>query len=451
MDYKAYFEQRREEHLNQLKEWISIPSISALSEHKEDVNRAANWLAETLKKAGLENVEVHQTQGHPIVYADHLHAPGRPTVLVYGHYDVQPVDPLHLWETPPFEPQIRDNKLYARGATDDKGQLFLHLKAVEALIQQGTPLPVNIKLCIEGEEEVSSTNLHPFIDTYKDKLAADVVVISDTELLAPGKPAISTGLRGLCSLDVSVRTAKSDLHSGTFGGGVPNALHALVSLLASLHDEKGRIAVEGFYDDVPDLTPEMRAELARKSFDEEQQKLTLDLDALYGEEGYSYVERTGARPTLEINGMYGGFQGEGTKTVIPCQAHAKITCRLVGQQNPQDILDKIERHIRSHTPPGARVTVTQREKGNPFTIDPSTPLLQKAADAYERVYGTRPVFTKDGGSIPIVEALSRVLSVPVVLMGFGLPDENLHAPNEHFHLENFDKGLLTIVEFLNSI
>ncbi|MBW7456320.1 dipeptidase, partial [Paenibacillus sepulcri] len=335
MDYKAYFEQRREQHLNELKEWISIPSISALSEHKEDVNRAASWLSDTLKRAGLDNVEIHQTKGHPILYADHLHAPGRPTVLVYGHYDVQPVDPLHLWETPPFEPDIRDNKLYARGATDDKGQLFLHIKAIEALIQSEEPLPVNIKLIIEGEEEVTSTNLHPFIHTYKDKLAADVVLISDTELLAPGKPAISTGLRGLCSLDVSVRTAKTDLHSGTFGGGVPNALHALVSLLASLHNDKGRIAVDGFYDDVPDLTPEMRAELARKEFDDEQQKITLDLDALYGEEGYSYVERTGARPTLEINGMYGGFQGEGTKTVIPCEAHAKITCRLVGKQDPQ--------------------------------------------------------------------------------------------------------------------
>jgi len=451
MAYEAYFKEHREEHLNQLKEWISIPSISAQSEHKGDVNKAASWLSETLKKAGLENVEIHETAGHPIVYADHLHAPGKPTILVYGHYDVQPVDPLHLWQTPPFEPDIRDNKLYARGATDDKGQLFLHIKAIEAILQQEKALPVNIKVCIEGEEEISSANLHPFLEANKDKLATDAVLISDTELLAPGKPAICTGLRGLCSLDVNVRTANTDLHSGTYGGGVPNALHALVTLLASLHDEQGRVSVEGFYEDVPVLSNEMRAELAKKGFDEEQLKARLDLDALFGEEGYTYVERTGARPTLEINGMYGGFQGEGTKTVIPGEAHAKITCRLVGKQKPQDILDKIERHIRSHTPAGARVTVMQREKGNPFTIEPSIPLLQKAADAYEQVYGTRPVFTKDGGSIPIVEAFARELSAPVVLMGFGLPTENLHAPNEHFHLENFDKGLLTIVEFLKRI
>ncbi|MBU5444981.1 dipeptidase [Paenibacillus sp. MSJ-34] len=451
MDYQAYFEQHRVEHLNELKEWISIPSVSALSEHKEDMNRAANWLVDALRRAGLENVEIHQTAGHPIVYADYMHAPGKPTVLVYGHYDVQPVDPLHLWETPPFEPTIRDNKLYARGATDDKGQLFLHIKALEAILKQEGTLPVNVKVCIEGEEEITSANLYPFLEKNKDKLATDAVLISDTELLGPGKPAICTGLRGLCSLDVSVHTANTDLHSGTYGGGVPNALHALVSLLASFHDDQGRIAVDGFYDGVPELTAEMREELAKKGFDEEQLKQRLGLDALYGEEGYSFVERVGVRPTLEMNGMYGGFQGEGTKTVIPCEAHAKITCRLVGQQDPQDILDKIERHIRSHTPAGAKVTIVQREKGNPFTIDPQTPLLQTAADAYEQVYGVRPVFTKDGGSIPIVEAFARELSAPVVLMGFGLPTENLHAPNEHFHLENFDKGLLTIVEFLKRI
>ncbi|MGZ9587363.1 dipeptidase [Paenibacillus marinisediminis] len=451
MDYAAYFKEKREQQLNELKEWISIPSISALSAHKEDMNKAASWLADNLKKAGLENVEVFQTNGHPIVYADYLHAPDKPTVLVYGHYDVQPVDPLHLWETPPFEPTIRDNKLFARGATDDKGQLFLHIKAIEAILDQEKSLPVNVKLCIEGEEEISSMSLYPFLDEHQDKLACDAVLISDTELLGTGKPSICTGLRGLCSLDVSLTTANTDLHSGTYGGGVPNALHALVSLLNSLHDEQGKVMVEGFYDDVPELTEELRAEFAKKGFDEEQLKQRLGLDALFGEEGYSYVERTGARPTLELNGVYGGFQGEGTKTVIPCEAHAKITCRLVGNQDPQDILNKIERHIRKHTPVGAKVNVLQREKGNPFTIDPSIPLLQTAADAYEQVYGTRPIFTRDGGSIPIVEAFSRVLSAPVVLMGFGLPGENLHAPNEHFHLENFDKGLLTIVEFLKRV
>ncbi len=451
MDYKVYFENLREQHLNELKEWLSIPSISALSEHKSDVIRAADWLADSLTKAGLENVTIHQTAGHPIVTADHLHAPGKPTVLVYGHYDVQPVDPLNLWETPPFEPTIRGDKIFARGATDDKGQVFLHIKAVEALLKQEKELPVNIKFCIEGEEEVTSPNLPSFLEERSAELAADVVLISDTSLLEKGRPAICVGLRGLCSLDVQITTANTDLHSGSFGGGVPNALHAIVTLLSTLHDDQGRVNVEGFYEDVPELSPEMRAEFVKQSIDENQLQQDLGLDALYGEEGYSFVERTGARPTLELNGVYGGFQGEGSKTVIPKEAHAKITCRLVGYQKPQDILDKIERHIHANVPVGANVSVIQREKGNPFTMDTNTPVLQKAAEAFNEVYGVRPVFTKDGGSIPIVETFGRLLNVPVVLMGFGLPDENLHAPNEHFNLDNFDKGLLTIVEFLKQV
>lgn len=451
MDYKVYFENLREQHLNELKEWLSIPSISALSEHKSDVIRAADWLADSLTKAGLENVTIHQTAGHPIVTADHLHAPGKPTVLVYGHYDVQPVDPLNLWETPPFEPTIRGDKIFARGATDDKGQVFLHIKAVEALLKQEKELPVNIKFCIEGEEEVTSPNLPSFLEERREELAADVVLISDTSLLEKGRPAICVGLRGLCSLDVQITTANTDLHSGSFGGGVPNALHAIVTLLSTLHDDQGRVNVEGFYEDVPELSPEMRAEFVKQSIDENKLQQDLGLDALYGEEGYSFVERTGARPTLELNGVYGGFQGEGSKTVIPKEAHAKITCRLVGYQKPQDILDKIERHILANVPVGANVSVIQREKGNPFTMDTNTPVLQKAADAFNEIYGVRPVFTKDGGSIPIVETFGRLLNVPVVLMGFGLPDENLHAPNEHFNLDNFDKGLLTIVEFLKQV
>ncbi|MBC8081211.1 MAG: dipeptidase [Gorillibacterium sp.] len=450
MEYTTYFEQKREEHLGELVEWLKIPSISSLSEHKGDVAKAADWVAKALRDAGLEHVEIHQTAGHPIVCADYLHAPGKPTVLIYGHYDVQPVDPLNLWDTPPFEPEIRDGKLFARGATDDKGQLFLHIKALEAILAQEKTLPVNVKLCIEGEEEITSPNLLPFLEAHQEALAADAILISDTDMPERGRPGICIGLRGLCSLEVTVKTANTDLHSGSYGGGVPNALHALVSLLASFHDEQGHVSVDGFYDDVADLTSQMRDQFASLKVDEDKLRKSLDLDALYGEEGYSFVERTGARPTLELNGVYGGFQGEGTKTVIPREAHAKITCRLVDQQNPQDLLDKIEQHIMKHKPAGARVTVTKLEKGNPFTIDPSLPMLQKAADAFEYVYGTRPVFTKDGGSIPIVEAFCRILSAPVVLMGFGLPDENLHAPNEHFNLENFDKGLLTIVEFLRS-
>ncbi|MFF2091947.1 dipeptidase [Paenibacillus sp. NPDC058174] len=451
MNYESYFQQLREQHLEQLKQFLTIPSISALSEHKQDMNEAAQWVAQKLKEAGMDIVEVHPTSGHPIVYAEHLHAPGKPTVLIYGHYDVQPVDPLHLWETPPFEPTIRGDKLYARGATDDKGQLFLHIKAVEALLRLEGELPVNVKFCIEGEEEISSPSLPAFMKTNEEKLATDVVVISDTSLLEKGKPAISTGLRGLCSLEVAIQTANTDLHSGTYGGGVPNALHALVELLASLHDDKGRIAVEGFYEGVPELSAAMREEFAKQQFNEEKLQNHLGLDALYGEEGYSFVERTGARPTLELNGVYGGFQGEGTKTVIPKEAHAKITCRLVGNQDPVATLERISAHLHTHVPTGAKLTVTPGEKARAFNMDPNHPMLQTAADAYEEVYGTRAIFTKDGGSIPIVETFSRVLSAPVVMMGFGLPDENLHAPNEHFNLENFDKGLLTIVAFLKRL
>lgn len=451
MSYASYFQSRRDEQLNELKQWLSIPSISALSEHKQDVLNAAQWLADTLQRAGLEHIEILPTEGHPVVYADYLHAPGKPTVLVYGHYDVQPVDPLHLWTTPPFEPEIRGDKLYARGATDDKGQVFIHIKAIEAILKQEGTLPVNIKLCIEGEEEIGSKHLPPFLEQHKEKLAADAVLVSDTALLERGRPAICTGLRGLCSLEVTVSTASTDLHSGSFGGGVPNALHAIVSLLASLHDDKGRVTVEGFYDGVPELSGLMREEFAKLGVDEDKLRQGLGLSALYGEEGFTFPERVGARPTLELNGVYGGFQGEGSKTVIPKEAHAKITCRLVGDQNPQHVLDAIERHLHQHVQPGARVEVVQMEKANAFNIDPSHPMLQLAADAFGKVYGTRAVFTKDGGSIPIMETFSRIFGAPVVLMGFGLDDENLHAPDEHFNLENFDKGLLTVVEFLTSL
>ncbi|MFC4778207.1 dipeptidase [Paenibacillus sp. GCM10023252] len=453
MSYKAYFEEKRDEQLGELKQFLSIPSISALSEHKADVNRAAEWLADALKRAGLDNVEITPTNGHPIIYADHLHAPGKPTVLVYGHYDVQPVDPLHLWTTPPFEPDIRDGKLYARGATDDKGQIYLHVKAVEAILKQEGELPVNVKFCIEGEEEIASEHLPAYLMDNRAKLAADVVLISDTSLLEKGRPAICTGLRGLCSLQVDLYTANTDLHSGTYGGGVPNALHALVTLLSSLHDDTGRVTVDGFYDGVPELSPLMREEFSKLNVNEEELTQSLGLLELYGEEGYSFVERTGARPTLELNGIYGGFQGEGTKTVLPKEAHAKITCRLVGDQDPQAVLDSITMHLNAQLSrtPGATLQLTEGEKGRAFNADPSHPMLQLAADAYEAVYGTRALFTKDGGSIPIVASLAHELSAPVVMMGFGLPDENLHAPDEHFNLDNFDKGLLTIVEFLKRL
>lgn len=450
-NYETYFSEHREEHIEQLKDWLRIPSVSALSEHKQDMQKAAGWAVDALKTAGLENVKLHTTNGNPVIYADYLHSPNAPTLLIYGHYDVQPVDPLNLWDSPPFEPEIRGDKIYARGATDDKGQVFLHIKAIEAILKTEQKLPVNIKFCIEGEEEVGSPNLPIFIESNLDLLKCDYVLVSDTSLLEKGKPAICTGLRGLCSMEVKVTTANTDLHSGSFGGGVPNALHAMVSLLSSFHDEHGKVTVEGFYEGTPEMTPELRAEFAKLQHDDDKLAQSLELSSLYGEEEFTFVERIGARPTLELNGVYGGFQGEGSKTVIPREANAKITCRLVGKQDPQDILNKIERHVNQHIQKGAKVEFTPLERAFAFTMDPSLPILQQAADSFEAVYGTRAVFTRDGGSLPIIESMSRILSAPAVLMGFGLPDENLHAPNEHFNLENFDKGLLTITHFLKSL
>ena len=438
--------------VDELKELLRIPSISSLSEHKEDIQKAASWIANKLESIGMENVEIVQTKGHPIIYADWLHQEDAPTVLVYGHYDVQPVDPVHLWETPPFEPTIRDEKIYARGATDDKGQTFLHIKAVETLLKLEGKLPVNVKFCIEGEEEIGSPNLPPFLTENKDKLACDVVIISDSDMWDRGVPAITYSLRGLCSLEVSLKTAKSDLHSGMFGGGVQNANHLLVQLLSSLHDANGKVKVDHFYDDVVVLTEFEKEQIKALGFNEEKLKHSLGLtDLTGGETNYPYPERISSRPTLEINGLWGGFQGEGTKTVIPNEAHAKITCRLVHNQNPTMIQKLVKSHLEEHAPKGCTVNVSLGDTGNPFLTPIDSPMIQKAAEAYQNVYGKRPVYKREGGSIPIVSDFNQALNAPVVLMGFGLPDENLHAPNEHFNLENFDKGILTICSFMELI
>ncbi|MEH7299805.1 dipeptidase [Neobacillus drentensis] len=438
------------QNVEELKDLLRIPSISSLSEHKEDIQKAASWIAKKLESIGMEHVEIIQTKGHPIVYADWLHKENAPTVLVYGHYDVQPVDPVHLWETPPFEPTIRDQKIYARGATDDKGQTFLHIKAVETLLKSEGKLPVNVKFCIEGEEEIGSPHLPPFLAENKEKLACDVVVISDSDMWDRGVPAITYSLRGLCALEFSLKTANSDLHSGMYGGGVQNANHLLVQLLSTLHDENGKVKVEHFYDDVVELTEFEKEQIKALDFNEEKLKQTLGLTELTGGENsdFPYSERINSRPTLEINGLWGGFQGEGTKTVIPNEAHAKITCRLVHNQNPIKIQGLIKKHLEEHAPKGCMVNVTLQDTGNPFLTPIDSPMIQKAAEAYETVYGKAPVYKREGGSIPIVSDFSHSLHAPVVLMGFGLPDENLHAPNEHFNLENLDKGILTICSFL---
>lgn len=443
-----YFEERRGEHLEELNSFLRIPSVSSLSEHKKDMQTAAEWLVKAFEKAGLENVKIDETGGHPLVYADWLHAEGKPTVLVYGHYDVQPVDPLHLWETPPFDPHVRDNKLYARGASDDKGQTFMHIKAAEALLQLNGELPVNMKFIIEGEEEIGSPSLPAYVEKNKEALAADLIVISDTGMQGPGRPAVCYGLRGLAGIQIDVKGPKGDLHSGLYGGAVQNPLHAIVEILQSFRNKEGVIQVEGFYDDVLPVSDEERAEFASLQFDLEQEKKDLGITEDFGEQGYSFVERTWIRPTLEINGITGGFSGEGIKTVLPAEASSKITCRLVPDQDPDDIVAKLKAHVEAHKPDGVTVEITEFDKGKPFLTPFDHPAIQAAGRSYEKIYGVPTAFTRMGGSIPIVAAFDEILGLPVVLMGFGLASENFHAPNEHFHLENFDKGLRVICDYL---
>ncbi|PUB16846.1 dipeptidase [Paenisporosarcina sp. OV554] len=446
-----YFELNRSEHLNELKEFLRIPSVSALSDHKSDMQTAAEWLADSLKKVGLENVSIDETKGHPVVYADWLHAEGKPTILVYGHYDVQPVDPLNLWESEPFDPQVRDNKLFARGASDDKGQVYMHVKAIEALFKTEGTLPVNVKFCIEGEEEIGSPNLPEYVLANTEKLSADIIVISDTGMQGPGKPAVCYGLRGLAGVQIEVKGAKSDLHSGLYGGGVQNAIHALVEVLDSFRDAEGTIQVDGFYDNVLPVTEEERAAYDALEFDEEALKKELGVEELFGEKGYTHLERTWVRPTLEINGVFGGFSGEGIKTVLPADAGAKITCRLVPNQDPDEIVAKLKAHIEKHKPIGVSVEVTEFDKGKPFITPFDHPAIQAAGRSYEKVYNVPTSYVRGGGSIPIVAAFDEILGLPVVLMGFGLASENFHAPNEHFHLENFDQGLRVIGDYYYEI
>ncbi|MER2089043.1 MAG: dipeptidase [Sporosarcina sp.] len=447
----GYFKEKRDEHLGQLKDFLRIPSISALSDHKNDMQKAAEWLLASFKAAGLENLSIDETDGHPVVYGDWLHAEGKPTILVYGHYDVQPVDPLNLWKSGPFEPEVRENKLYARGASDDKGQVFMHIKAVEALMQKTGGLPVNVKFIIEGEEEIGSPNLEKYIKTNKDKLAADVIVISDTGMQGPGQPAVCYGLRGLCGVQIDVQGATSDLHSGLYGGGVQNPIHALSEVLASFRNQEGTIAIEGFYDNVRPLLDEEREAYQALGFNEEELKDDIGVSELFGEKGYTYLERTWTRPTLEVNGVFGGFSGEGIKTVLPAEAGAKITCRLVPDQDPDEIVEKLKSHIEKHKPAGVTVTVTEFDKGKPFITPFDHPAIQAAGRSYEKVYNVPTAYTRGGGSIPIVAAFDEILELPVVLMGFGLASENFHAPNEHFHLENFDQGMRVIGDYYYEI
>lgn len=446
-----YFAENRERHLEELKAFLAFESISTLSSHAKDLRACAEWLKAHCLAVGLTKAEVMETGGHPLVYAERIEDPSLPTALIYGHYDVQPVDPLHLWNHPPFEAVIEDNKIWARGAVDDKGQVFMHLKAIEALIKLEGKLPVNLKLLIEGEEESGSVNLERFVASHTDLLKADVVVISDTALYAPGVPSLTYALRGLAALEFTVRGAKGDLHSGVYGGAAPNAAQALARLLATLHTPEGGVAVKGFYDGVRPLSEAERENFASLQFDEAALKEELKVTALPGEPGYSALERMWARPTLEINGLFGGFQGEGTKTVIPAEAGAKITCRLVPDQDPVQVGDAIEAHLKAHLPPGVSISV-RRPEGTPAAITPiDHPAIQAAMRALSVGYGGESKFIRSGGSIPIVGLFQRTMELPSVLMGFGLETEQVHAPNEHFHLENFDTGMRVLYTYWHEL
>ena len=454
----SYLEQKERDILSGLMEFLRIPSISTLPEHRRDVEAAARFLARKLEELGFPLVEVITTAGHPLVYADSgprsadgTAATAAPTVLIYGHYDVQPVDPLDRWDSPPFEPVIRDGKVFGRGASDDKGQVWMHLAALEALREAAGSWPLRVKFILEGEEETSSTHLHEFLrrPEAREMLAADVVVISDTPMYAPGFPSICTGLRGIAACQIDVYGPDHDLHSGVYGGAVANPATVLARLIASFHDEAGRIAIPGFYDAVEPLTPAEREAWASLPFDETSLCREIGVSALAGEEGYTPLERMWGRPTLEVNGIWGGFQGEGTKTIIPASAHAKITCRLVPHQDPGAVLDSIEAAVRQRLPAGVSYRFTRMEGGRAWVTSPGNPFLQAAAAAMaeEFAFGRRPVFVRMGGSIPVVPALAERLEAPVVLLGFALPGEKFHAPNEHFHLENLRAGMRTLVDY----
>ena len=448
----AYIQERRDAFVEELKTFCRIPSVSTKSEHKGDMQKAAEWVADSMRVTGLEHVQIVPTAGHPVVYGDWLHAPGKPTALIYGHYDVQPAEPLDLWITGPFDPTVRDGELYARGAVDDKGQVFMHLKALEAHIKTQGSLPVNVKLLIEGEEEIGSPNLDPFIAKHQDILKADVVVISDTAMIAKGAPGITHGLRGLIYFQIDVEGTKSDLHSGSFGGAVINPAFALAQILSQLKDKNGRITIPGFYDDVRRLPAEERRALARLPFTEKKFQKTIGAPALFGEKGFTTLERLWTRPTLEINGLYSGFIGEGAKTVLPGRAMAKVSMRLAPNQDPAKIARLFTQHVKRICPKTVRLKVTEISgRGMPWLAPTDHPAMQAMAQAIQKGFGKKPVFTRTGGTIPVVATFTRLLKVPSLLMGIGLPDENAHAPNEKLDLDNLHHGMLSAAHLWNEL
>jgi acetylornithine deacetylase/succinyl-diaminopimelate desuccinylase-like protein len=432
----------RDRYVDELAQYLAIPSVSALPQHAADTRRAAEWTADALRNAGLENVSLIETPGNPVVYGEWLNAPGKPTILYYGHYDVQPVDPVNLWTTPPFEATVRDGEIYARGAADDKGQVFMHIKAVEAFIKKAGSLPLNIKFFIEGEEEVGSVHLDEFVRTHKQQLAADVVVISDSPMFDRGIPSICYGLRGLAYFQIDLRGTKSDLHSGSFGGAVANPAMVLAQILAQMKDRSGRVRIPGFYDDVRELSEAERAEWKKLPFNETKYRKELGAPKLFGESGYSTLERVWARPTFEVNGLLSGFTGDGAKTVLPAVAMAKVSMRLVPDQHPDKIADLFEAYLKKVAPKTVDVKLTRMHGGKPWMTEFDNKYVRAAGRAIEQGFGKPPVFNREGGSIPVVSTFQQELGLPSVLFGIGLPDENAHAPDEKLDLGNFHNGII---------
>jgi acetylornithine deacetylase/succinyl-diaminopimelate desuccinylase-like protein len=447
----SFLETHKDRYLRELNEFLAIPSVSTNPGNAADVRRCADWVADHMRVIGMENVQLFQTAGHPIVYGDWLHAPGKPTVLLYGHYDVQPAEPLDLWESPPFQGTVRGGNLYARGSADDKGQVFIHFKALEAIMKNAGQLPVNLKLLIEGEEEIGSEHLESFVREHTDLLQADLVLISDSSMFKKGVPSICYGLRGLAYMQVDLVGPNKDLHSGSFGGTVHNPIQALAEIIAQLHDRKGRVTIPGFYKDVLALTKKERAAFRKLPFSEKEYARELGIKKLYGEKGFSTLERVWARPTLECNGIWGGFTGEGAKTVLPSRASAKISMRLVPNQTAAKTAKQFEKHIKRLAPKSVSVTVRALHGGEPAITPINSPGVKAAVAALEKGFGKKPLYQREGGSIPIVVQFKHLLGIDTVLLGFGLPDENAHAPNEFLNLENFFGGIRTSVHFLHEL
>ncbi len=447
MEYiEKYIEENKERFLEELFGLIRIPSISSSTTNKPDMYRAAEYWKQTLLNAGADKAEVFETDGNPVTYGEKIIDPAKPTVLVYGHMDVMPVDPLNLWTTPPFEPEIRDGKIWARGANDDKGQGFMHAKAFELMVRTNT-LPCNVKFMIEGEEEIGSPNLGKWCEQHKDTLKADVILVSDTMMFAPDVPSITTGLRGLAYWQVEVTGPNKDLHSGLYGGAVANPINVLAKMIAQMTDKDGHITIPGFYDDVVEVSDEERALLAKAPFNLENYKKEIGVEEVFGEAGFSTTERTGIRPTFDVCGIWGGYSGEGAKTVLPSKAFAKISCRLVPNQDHHKIEVLFKKHFESIAPKSVKVEVTYLHGGQAYGCPIDVPAYQAAEKAYVDVYGKRPVPVRSGGSIPIISTFEQVLGIKSILMGFGLDSDNCHSPNENFALEQFYNGIRTIPLF----